>query len=340
MAEFTRRNVLAGGLAASAAAAAPFAVPARAAAPPAGKQAAGFYRYKVGDFECTSINDGARTFPMPDGFVRNVPKEQALAAAEAAYMPKGMVTVPFNPQLINTGSKLVLIDTGFGPTPNARGRPAGREHGGGRHRSQGDRHRASSPTCTPITPTASRMPRAVSCFPNAEIKVPAVDWAFWMSDDNMAKAPNDMMKNYFANTRKVYAGLADKVTKYEWGKEVAPGITALDACRPYAGPHRLRGRLRQRRACSCNPTSPTSRSCSCAIRTGTWRSTSIRRRQCRPAASSTTWRRPRRRSIAGFHFTFPSHGLRREGRHRLSAGADRLEPGALSISTSMRGKMP
>jgi hypothetical protein len=29
-------------------------------------------------------------------------------------MPKGMVTVPFNPQLINTGSKLILIDTGNG----------------------------------------------------------------------------------------------------------------------------------------------------------------------------------------------------------------------------------
>src|SRR6201990_3223552 len=51
---------------------------------------------------------------MPDTFVKNVPKEEALAAAEAAYMPKGMVTGPFNPQLINTGSKLILIDPGNG----------------------------------------------------------------------------------------------------------------------------------------------------------------------------------------------------------------------------------
>ena len=43
--------------------------------------------------------------------VTNVSKDEALAAAEAAYMPKGMVTVPFNPQLINTGGKLILIDT-------------------------------------------------------------------------------------------------------------------------------------------------------------------------------------------------------------------------------------
>jgi hypothetical protein len=65
--------------------------------PPSSAQAPGFYRYKVGSFQCTSINDGARTFPMPDTFVKNVPKAEALGAARAAYMPEGMVTVPFNP---------------------------------------------------------------------------------------------------------------------------------------------------------------------------------------------------------------------------------------------------
>src|SRR5947208_6722021 len=86
----------------------------RAAAPPAGKQAASFYRYKVGDFEVTQIADGARTFPMPDQFVVNQKKEDALAAAEAAYIPKGQVTIVFNPMVVNTGSKLVVIDTGNG----------------------------------------------------------------------------------------------------------------------------------------------------------------------------------------------------------------------------------
>src|SRR5207245_5414842 len=65
-------------------------------------------------------------------------------------------------------------------------------------------------------------------FPNAEILVPAKDWEFWMSEDNAAKAQSDqMMKDYFANVRKVYAGIENKVTKYEWGKEVAPGITSV-----------------------------------------------------------------------------------------------------------------
>jgi glyoxylase-like metal-dependent hydrolase (beta-lactamase superfamily II) len=67
-------------------------------------------------------------------------------------------------------------------------------------------------------------------FPNAEIMVPAVDWKFWMSDENAAKAEsNTMMKNYFANVKKTFAGIESKVAQYEWGKEVAPGITSIAA---------------------------------------------------------------------------------------------------------------
>ena len=229
MTDFTRRTFLTTATAAIAAAAPlPASGPARAAAPTAGRQAPGFYRYKVGDFELTQITDGGRTFPMPDGFVRNVPKEQALAAAEAAYMPKGQVTVPFNPVIINTGSKLVLIDTGIGPGvgPTVGLLPA---------------HMAAAgidPKAIDIVVLSHLHPDHINgvkaadgglAFPNAEIKAPAPDWAFWMSDENMAKAANDMMKGYFANTRKILSNIADKVTRYEWGKEVAPGITALDA---------------------------------------------------------------------------------------------------------------
>jgi hypothetical protein len=62
MTDLNRRDLLAGVAAAGAATAlTPLATPAaRAAVPPAAAQAPGFYRYKVGAYECTSINDGAR----------------------------------------------------------------------------------------------------------------------------------------------------------------------------------------------------------------------------------------------------------------------------------------
>ncbi len=228
MTELTRRKLLAGAATLGAAALIDHS-PARAAAPAAGKQAPGFYRYKVGDYELTQVFDGSRTFPMPDGFVKNVPKDQALGAAEAAYMPKGMITVPFNPVIINTGSKLVLIDTGYGPgiAPTVGLLPV---------------HMAAAgidPKAIDVVVLSHLHPDHINgvktadgavAFPNAEIMAPAVDWAFWMSDENQSKAQdNPMMKGYFANTRKILSDIAGKVTRYEWGKEVAPGITALDA---------------------------------------------------------------------------------------------------------------
>src|SRR5499427_4830015 len=235
MFDLNRRQLLAGTAAVGAAAAlSPLATPsAQAAVAPSGAQAPGFYRYKVGSYECTSINDGARSFPMPDKFVVNVPKEEALAAADAAYMPKGMVTVPFNPQLINTGSKLVLIDTGNGvanlePSKGAVGRTLQNLAAAGV-----DPKSIDIVLLSHLHPDHANGIRAADnsmAFPNAEIMVPAEDWEFWMSDDNAAKAEsNAMMKGYFANVRKIYAGIENKVTKYDWDKEVVTGITSVAA---------------------------------------------------------------------------------------------------------------
>ena len=233
MTDLSRRHLLAGVAAAGAATAlTPFgAWTARAAVPPAGTQVPGFYRYKVGSIECTSINDGARTFPMPDKFVTNVPKEEALAVAEAAYMPKGMVTVPFNPQLINTGSKLVLIDAGSGagalePTKGAVGRMMQNLAAAGV-----DAKSVDAVVMSHLHPDHTNGIRAADgslAFPNAELMVPAKDWEFWTSEENAAKAQsNPLMKNYFADVKKTFAGIESKVTKYEGGKEIAPGITSI-----------------------------------------------------------------------------------------------------------------
>jgi glyoxylase-like metal-dependent hydrolase (beta-lactamase superfamily II) len=230
MKDLSRRELFGVAAAAGAAAALPLSG-ARANGTPAGAQAPGFYRYKVGDYECTSINDGARSFPLPDKWVINVPKDEALAAAEAAYMPKGMVTVPFNPQLINTGSKLVLIDCGngiasFEPSKGAVGRTLQNLAAAGV-----DPKSIDVVLMSHLHPDHTNGIRALDgsmAFPNAEIMVPAKDWDFWMSEENAAKAQsNEIMKNFFANVKKIYAGIESKVTKYDWGKEVAPGITSI-----------------------------------------------------------------------------------------------------------------
>jgi len=229
MTDRTRRAFLGSAAAATAGlAVAPLATPpAQAAAPATGKQAPGFYRFKLGNLEVAVVSDGARPRPIYDGLVRNASKDQVLAAAEAAFMPKGNFISHFNPIVVNTGTKLVLIDTGFGPR--------------------------TGPTVglLPSTLAAAGIdPKTIDivlishmhgdhilglktldgalAFPNAEIKVPAKDWAFWMNDDNVAKASDDFTKSTFEFNRAVFHGIESNVTRYEWEEEIASGITAID----------------------------------------------------------------------------------------------------------------
>jgi glyoxylase-like metal-dependent hydrolase (beta-lactamase superfamily II) len=225
-AEFSRRSLLAGAVTAAAATAVGRAMPSHAAAPPAGKQAPSFYRSKLGDFELTVVSDGARPIPLPPQFVRNVSNDEVLKAAAAAYMPKGTVFAPFNPVVVNTGSKLILIDTGYGPLAPTVGLLPQSLAAAGIDPKAIDIVLISHMHGDHINGIKS--PDGALAFPNAEIMVPSVDWAHWMSDDNMAKATDGFQKASFGFTRKIFSDLKDKVTRFEWGKEVAPGITSVE----------------------------------------------------------------------------------------------------------------
>ena len=63
-----------------------------------------------------------------------------------------------------------------------------------------------------------KKPDGSLAFPNAEIKVPAVDWAFWMSDENMAKAPEGFFKGSFGFNRKIFGDIKTRVTIYRVGQ--------------------------------------------------------------------------------------------------------------------------
>ena len=114
MTEVTRRDAIAAA-AATAIASMGASVPAGAAAPAAGRRAPGWYRYKVGDLEVTVVTDGARAFDLTPSYVTNAPIEEVRKALEAAYMPPNRMIHHYAPIVINTGGKLVVIDTGGGP---------------------------------------------------------------------------------------------------------------------------------------------------------------------------------------------------------------------------------
>jgi glyoxylase-like metal-dependent hydrolase (beta-lactamase superfamily II) len=108
----TRRQALA------AAAAAPVAATlapglAMAAAPLQGPTMRLSNRFKLGAFEVTALLSGTRTVEKPkEIFGLNATDEAFAAASAAAFIPTDKAQFFFTPTLVNTGTELVLFDTG------------------------------------------------------------------------------------------------------------------------------------------------------------------------------------------------------------------------------------
>ncbi|MFB9149729.1 MBL fold metallo-hydrolase [Roseovarius ramblicola] len=111
---FSRRSILASAAALPlAAATAPVA---RAAAPMMGAGTTRFNRVTLGDFEVTTLL--AATMPRPDPhsiFGLNVDKATFDEVSAAANIPTDQAQFFFTPTVVNTGSELVLFDTGLNP---------------------------------------------------------------------------------------------------------------------------------------------------------------------------------------------------------------------------------
>jgi len=220
----TRRTLLAGSAAAALAAGAD---PIAATTPPAGKQTAGIYRYKIGTFELTALYDGIWYRPITDKFIRNAPFAEVEHALADAFMPADKLATPFTTLVVNTGRKLVLIDTGTGgqiaPSAGALRRNLAAA--------------GIDAKAVDVVVISHFHPDHINgikdkdngvVFANAEIMVPAAEWNFWMDDANMNAAPAEQ-KLAFRNPRRIFSDIARRVTRFQPGAEVAPGILTLAA---------------------------------------------------------------------------------------------------------------
>lgn len=90
--------------------------PALAKADKQGAASATFNRFKLGDFEVTTLLAGTATVDKPQEiFGLNASPEDFAAASTAAFISTDKAQFFFTPTLVNTGAELVLFDTGMAP---------------------------------------------------------------------------------------------------------------------------------------------------------------------------------------------------------------------------------
>ncbi len=206
-----------------------------ASAPQVKKSAPGFYRFMVGDIEVTPLLDG--TFMMkPEEIFKNVKAEQMKKLLALNYEGPAVRTSVIG-YLVNTGSKLVLIDTGLGA--NTMMGP------GFNHLLENLKASGYKPEQVDEVYTTHMhgdhigglTAEGKANFPNAVLRSDKHDSDFWLSDEQAAKAAHPMVKSMIEIAKAMYAPYiaANKFSPFDGETELVPGVHAHPAYGHTAG---------------------------------------------------------------------------------------------------------
>lgn len=219
MLAMTGGAVLAGGMSA-----APFGGTVHAAAPMLGDARPTHFRFKLGDFEITTLHDGAIVLDGPHPiFGNNVSEDEVKALAEENHLPPAKLQISFTPIVVNTGTNLVLFDSGNGA---ARRPDAGKLVGllGDAGFNVGD---IDTVVISHFHPDhiGGLIEGDAPLFPNASIYTSSTEYDFWAHDDRLSGATEAVA----TLTRSNVVPQAERITFVEDGSSVVSGITMLGA---------------------------------------------------------------------------------------------------------------
>jgi glyoxylase-like metal-dependent hydrolase (beta-lactamase superfamily II) len=201
-------------------------LPAYAEAPMAKSAAPGYYRVMLGDFEVTALSDGVVALPV-EKLLTNTKPEKTLKALQKHHLSTPTAT-SVNGYLINTGSKLVLIDTGaatlFGPT---LGRLANSLKAAGYSPEQVDEVYITHMHGDHV---GGLMSGDQLAFPNAIVRADQHDADFWLSQANMDKAPAEAKGGFQGAMASINPYVkAGKFKTFNGDTELVPGVKAVAA---------------------------------------------------------------------------------------------------------------
>jgi glyoxylase-like metal-dependent hydrolase (beta-lactamase superfamily II) len=209
-----------------------FAGSAFAAAPQLKTQVPGYYRVMLGDFEVTVLSDGTLGLP-PSQLFGNVSPERMQKFLGDAFL-KEPVETSVNAFLVNTGSKLVLIDTGTGGLYGPKlGFMADNLKAAGYQPEQVDEIYITHMHGDHF---GGLMNGDKIVFPNAVVRADQHDADYWSSKANLDAAP-DHLKGAFLGVMKAIGAYsaAGKFKPFNGDTQLVPGIKAVAAYGHTAG---------------------------------------------------------------------------------------------------------
>lgn len=199
---------------------------ASAEAPQQKVQVPGYYRLMLGNFEVTALYDGA--IDLDEKLLKSIAKRdiQRLLARQFLKGPKVQTAV--NAYLVNTGSKLILVDAGaaklFGPS---LGNIVDNLRAAGYAPEQIDTVLVTHLHGDHVNGLVTADGKAV--FTKAEVWSAKADNDFWLSQEIAAKAPAEA-QGFFKMARDAAAPYlaAGKWKTFDSDRELVAGVSSVD----------------------------------------------------------------------------------------------------------------
>ena len=204
--------------------------PALAKAPMATDQVPYFYRFKHGSMQGTVISDGILPLGDPSGAFLGVSKEEVGQMLTNNFLDPRNVILEQNILVLNTGSHLVLFDTGmgesqmFGPTT---GKMMSNLEVAGIDPASIDAVLCTHGHCDHVW--GIMRDDGMRNFPNAQIYISQADFDFWTDEAKLSMTDPAFMKPFVEGARKNLLPNRDRIVFLKDGEEFLPGIQAMSA---------------------------------------------------------------------------------------------------------------
>lgn len=185
----------------------------------------GFHRFQFGDFEITTLSDGRRAGEAPEKtYAINQDPKDVAALLEENLLPTDRFVNSFTPVLINTGTELVLFDTGMGA--------GAREAGQGKLISalEDSGYKADDVSLVVLSHfhpdhIGGLMEDGKPAFANARYAAGQKEYDFWTDPARLETPAKGVAQLVDKNVKP----LTEKITLIDDGKDVLSGIQAVGA---------------------------------------------------------------------------------------------------------------